>query len=115
VTAVRNIAILVVIALVIVAVPGSGQAQEIVYAVLSLAFAALIAYFVGRLYRDRRIEIYGLGDIDRGILYASVAGIVVLLAGAQWFDSTIGSLVEIVLLGTCVAGLVRVYQVWRSY
>ena len=45
----------------------------------------------------------------------SLAGIVVLLAGAQWFNSTAGSLVEIVLLATCVAGLIRVYQVWRSY
>jgi len=112
---VRNIAILILIAAVIVVIPGSGQAQQVISAVLSLVIAALIAYFVGRLYRDRRIDIYGLGDIDRATLYVSLGGIVVLLAGAQWFDSTIGGLIEIVLLATCVAGLIRVYQVWRSY
>jgi hypothetical protein len=114
-THVRNIAILMLVALAIVVIPGSYHVQGIVSAVLSLSLATLIAYFVGRLYRDRRIEIYGLGDLDRGILYVSLAGIVVLLAGAQWFHSTIGALIEIVLLATCVAGLIRVYQVWRSY
>lgn len=114
-TATRNITILVLIALAVAAIPGSSQAQGIVSAILSLALAALIAYFVARLYRDRRIEIYSLGDLDRGILYASVAGIIVLLAGAQWFNSTAGALIEFVLLATCVVGLIRVYQVWRSY
>ncbi|MGD0196757.1 MAG: hypothetical protein ABSC56_02445 [Solirubrobacteraceae bacterium] len=111
----RNVAILMLIALVIVVVPGGAQATNIVYAVLSLVFAALIAYFVGRLYRDRRIEIYSLGELDRGILYASIAGIVVLLAGAQWWRTTAGTVVELALLALCAAGLVRVYQVWRSY
>ena len=46
---------------------------------------------------------------------SSLAGIVVVLAGAQWFDSTAGSLVEIALLAICVAGLIRVYRNWRSY
>jgi len=115
VTAVRNIAIMALIALAIVVIPGGAQAQGIIQAVVSLAFAVLIAYFVARLYRDRRVEIYSLGDLDRGILYAAVAGIIVLLAGAQWFHSTVGGLIEIALLATCVAGLIRVYQVWRSY
>jgi len=115
VTAARNIAILCLIALAVVFIPGGSQAQGIINAVLALALAALITYFVGRLYRDRRVEIYSLGDLDRGILYGSLAGIMVLLAGAQWFNSTAGGLVEIVLLATCAAGLIRVYQVWRSY
>ena len=110
-----NIAILVVIALAIVFIPGGGTASSIVGAVLSLAIAALLAYFVARLYRDRRIEIYGLGDLDRGILYASLAGVVVLLAASQEWSSTGGTLVELAGLAVCVAGLLRVYQVWRSY
>jgi len=103
------------IALAILVIPGGQQAAGITTAVLTLALAALIVYFVGRLYRDRRVEIYGLGDLDRGILYAALAGIVVLLAGAQWFNNALGTVVEIALLALCVAGLIRVYQVWRSY
>ncbi|HEX2703923.1 MAG TPA: hypothetical protein VHM72_10905 [Solirubrobacteraceae bacterium] len=111
----RNIAILAVIALVVVAVPGGQTAAGVASGVLSVAIAALLAYFVGRLYRDRRLELYGLGDLDRGILYAAIAGIVVLIAASQEFSSTGGSLLELGGLAVCLCGLIRVYQVWRSY
>jgi hypothetical protein len=114
-TQLRNHAILVALAVAIVAIPNGGQASSVVSAVLSLLFAALIAYIVGRLYRDRRVEIYGLGDLERGILYAAIAGIVVCFAASQEFATTGGALVEVALLAVCVAGLVRVFQVWRSY
>jgi hypothetical protein len=112
---VRNVAILVVIALAIVAIPGGGTAARVISGLLSLGIAALVAYFVGRLYRDRRVDIYGLGDLDRGILYAAIAGIVVLLAASQEWNSTGGTLVEVAGLALCGGGLMRVYQVWRSY
>ena len=111
----RNVAILALIALAIVVIPGGGSAAAIVQAVLSLLIAGLVAYFVGRLYRDRRLDIYGLGDLDRGILYASLAGIVVVGAAFENFDTTAGALVLAALLAVCGAGLVRVYQAWRSY
>jgi hypothetical protein len=113
--AARNIAILMAIALVIVVVPGGGTAAGIVAAVLSLVAATLIAYFVARLYRERRVDIYGLGDLDRGLLYVAIAGVAVLLAASQEFDSTGGTLVEILGLAVCVGLLIRVYEVWRSY
>jgi hypothetical protein len=111
----RNIAILVVIALAVAAVPGGQTAAGVTGAVLSVAIAALLAYFVARLYRDRRLELYGLGDLDRGILYAAIAGIVVLLAASQEWDSAGGSIVELAGLAVCLGALIRVYQVWRSY
>jgi hypothetical protein len=114
-THLRNHGILVLLAVAIVALPGGGDAAGLANALLSLIFAALVAYFVGRLYRDRRVEIYGLGDVERGILYAAIAGIVVAFAASQEFATTGGSLIEIALLAVCVAGLIRVYQVWRSY
>jgi hypothetical protein len=114
-THLRNHGILVVLAIAIVALPNGGQVSDVASALLSLLFAALIAYIVGRLYRDRRVEIYGLGDLERGILYASIAGIVVCFAASQEFATTGGALIEVALLGICVAGLVRVFQVWRSY
>jgi hypothetical protein len=112
---VRNFGILAVIALAIVAIPTAGQVAGLVNALLSIVLAGLIAYFVARLYRDRRIDIYGLGELDRGILYAAIAGIIVVLAAAQNFGTTAGTLVLVALLAACGAGLVRVYQSWRSY
>jgi Kef-type K+ transport system membrane component KefB len=111
----RNIAILVVIALGVVAIPGGQTAAGVIGGVLSVAIFALLAYFVGRLYRDRRLDVYALGDLDRGILYAAIVGIVVLLAASQEWGSTGGSIVELAGIAVCVGGLLRVYQVWRSY
>lgn len=111
----RNVAILVLIALAITAIPGGGTVADLFSAVLSLALAALVAYFVGRLYRDHRVDVYGLGDLDRGILYAAIAGIVVALAAAQEFNTTTGSLIEFAALAVCAGGLLKVFQAWRSY
>jgi TRAP-type C4-dicarboxylate transport system permease small subunit len=115
VTHVRNHGILALIALAIVAIPGGSRAAAIVSAVLSLALTALIAYFVGRLYRDRRIDIYGVGDLDRGLLYLAIGGIVVALAASQEFASAGGTVIEVAVLVVCAAALARVFQVWRSY
>jgi len=111
----RNVAILALIALAIVAVPAAGLAAGLLDAVLWLAMAALLAYFAGRLYRNRRIDIYGLGDRYRAILYLAIAGIVVAFAGSQEFATTAGSLVEFAVLAVCVVALIRVYEVWRNY
>jgi Kef-type K+ transport system membrane component KefB len=111
----RNVAILLLIALAITAIPGGGTVADLFSAVLSLALAALVAYFVGRLYRDHRVDVYGLGDLDRGILYAAIAGIVVALAAAQEFNTTTGSLIELAALAVCAGALLKVFQAWRSY
>jgi hypothetical protein len=112
---VRNVAILALIALAITAIPGGGTAADLISATLSLALAALVAYFVGHLYRDHRVDIYGLGDVDRGILYVAIAGIVVALAAAQEFETTTGSLIEFAVLAVCAGALIKVFQAWRSY
>jgi hypothetical protein len=111
----RNNALLALLALAIVAIPGGGSVAALFQNVLSLVLTALIAYFVGRLYREHRVDIYGLGDLNRGILYVAIAGILVMLAAAQEFDTTGGSLIEAVALAVCAGALIRVYQAWRSY
>ena len=58
----RNVAIIMLIALAVVALPGGGDTAGLVGAVFSLLIAALLAYFAGRFYRDHQIDLYGLGD-----------------------------------------------------
>lgn len=111
----RNNALLALLALAIVAIPGGGNVAALFQALLSLVLTALIAYFVARLYRDHRVDIYGLGDLNRVILYAATAGILVMLAASQEFATTGGSLVEVVALAVCAAALIKIYQAWRSY
>ena len=69
----RNVAILMLIALAVVAVPGAGDAAALAGAIVSLILFALLAYFAGRFYRDHQLDVYGLGDLDRATLYVAIA------------------------------------------
>jgi hypothetical protein len=113
---VRNVAIIVMIALAVVALPGGTDVADLVGAAFGLLFAALLAYFAGRFYRDHQVDIYGLGDLDRGILYASLGAIVIVLAASDRLTSSAaGTLVEIAALALCAGGLFRVYRNWQRY
>jgi O-antigen/teichoic acid export membrane protein len=112
---VRNVAILAAIAAAIVAIPAASDTAALFTAVLSLVIAALIAYIVARLYRDRRADIYGLGDENRALLYLAIGAAVVLFAGVQIFASALGTLVGTVVLLLCAGAFFRAYRIWRSY
>ena len=62
----RNVAIILLIALAVVALPGGGDTAGLVGAIFSLLIVSLLAYFAGRFYRDHQVDIYRLGDRDRG-------------------------------------------------
>ena len=112
----RNVAIILLIALAVVAVPGGSDAAGLLGAVFSLLIASLVAYFAGRFYRDHQIDLYGLGDVDRTILYLSLGAIVVVLAASGRLSATTaGTLVEIGVLAVCAGGLFRVYRNWQRY
>jgi hypothetical protein len=111
---VRNIAILMLIALAVVALPGGGDTAALVAAILSLLIVAVLALLAGRFYRDHQIDIYSLRDIDRAILYIAL-GVIVLVLAAWRFDTTGGALLSIALLAACVGGLIRVYRNWQRY
>lgn len=112
----RNIAIILALAAVIVAVPAGGDAAGLIGAILSLAIVALLAYFAGRFYRDHQLDLYGLGDVDRAILYVSLGVIVVILAASGRLTATAaGSVAEVAALVVCGGGLLRVYRNWQRY
>lgn len=112
----RNVLILLVIAAAVVALPGGGQVAALIGAILSIAFAAAIAFFGGRTYLERRVELYSLEDKHRALLYGAIAGLAVTLAAASRLRTTgPGVFALLALLGLCVYGLFYVYQVWRRY
>src|SRR5215210_820994 len=67
------VAIIAVIALLIVAAPGGGNAADLVMAVISLAFLAVIAWFGQRLYMENKFTLWSLSDRHRALLYGAVA------------------------------------------
>ena len=112
----RNIAIIVVLAVAVAAVPGGSDTAGLVGAVFSLLFVALIAYFAGRFYRDHQVDVYGLGDVDRAVLYGAIALIAIVLVGwGSLFHRAPGTIVAIALLALAAGGLMRVYRNWQRY
>jgi hypothetical protein len=113
----RNWAIIAVIALAIVALPGGGPALNVVMTALSIAFLVGIAVFGYRLYMDNRFTLDSLSDRQRFVLYASV-GVAILnfTATSRLFNAGgVGILIWLVLLGMCSYGVMWVYVSYRSY
>src|ERR1700680_1662079 len=69
----RNIAIVLVIAALVVLLPGGGTGATVALQAASLAFLASLAWIASRLYREHRVSLYSLGDSRRATLYGAVA------------------------------------------
>jgi len=110
----RNISILALIALLVVVVPGGGDGTGLVAAIFSLLIVSLLAWMAGRFYRDHQVDIYGLRDADRALVYVALGGIVVVFA-AWRFGSTLGWVVSLAALALCAGAIVRVYRNWQRY
>jgi hypothetical protein len=116
-TAARNFAIIALIALAIVALPGGGPTLNIVLTALSIAFFVLIAMFGYRLYREQRLTLDSLSDRQRFVLYASIGvAFLTFTATPRLFDQGgIGVLVWLVLLGLASSGVMWVFVSYRRY
>lgn len=110
----RNIAILLVIALAVAAVPGGGDGAGLLGAIFSVLIVSLLAYMAARFYRDHQVDIYGLRDTDRALVYVALGGIVVVFA-AWKFDTGIGWVASLAALALCAGAIVRVYRNWQRY
>jgi hypothetical protein len=110
----RNIAIIIGLAVVVWQVPHGATAAGTISNLLSILFVGGLLFLAYRLYMERREMIMGLEDRQRGILYGSLAlATITLVATRKWWDAGgVGTLVWLVLM--CLA-LYGVYYVWRAY
>ena len=112
----RNIAIVALIAAAVEFLPGGGRAAEAFAAALWVVFAAGLAFFAYRLYRERHVDLYGLGDRHRALLYGAIAiGFVVAAAQPRMWHTGVGELVWFALIGLTVYTLLVVYRHSRTY
>jgi hypothetical protein len=111
---IRNIVIILLLAVAVWKVPGGGTASATVSNVLSVLFVGGLLFLAYRIYMERREVIVGLEDRQRGILYGSLALAVFTLVATSkmWNGGSVGTLVWLVLM--CLA-LYGVYYVWRAY
>jgi uncharacterized membrane protein len=112
----RNIAIIVVLALIVWLVPGGARAGLTVSNLLGIVFAAGFIFLGYRFYVEHRDEILDLEERQRGILYASLALIVIALVGFnRMWDTGGGALLWLVLVGLACWGAYSVFRAWRAY
>ena len=88
--AVRNVAIVFLIALAVTVLPGGGTAANTVQTALTIAFLAVMAWAVYRLHQDNQFAISALSDGGRTALYGALGLITVLVAGFNKLWSTGG-------------------------
>jgi hypothetical protein len=111
---IRNILIIVALAVVVWLVPGGGTGSSTIYNLLTIILTAGLLFFGYRLYMEHRATIFGLGDNQRAWLYGSVAlaALAILATARLWDEGGAGVLIWMLMIGLAVWG---VYRVWRAY
>jgi multisubunit Na+/H+ antiporter MnhB subunit len=113
VTAARNVAIVLLLAAAVAFVPGGGTTAGLIGAILSTLILVSFVLLAARFYRERRMDIEGLGDRWRALFYGAIGVAVLDMAARPRLRETDGgTIVWIALLG---AAAYAVYLVWRHY
>jgi hypothetical protein len=117
VKAARNLAIIALLALAIVALPGGGAAANVVVTLISVGFFAAIAIFGYRMYREHHFTLDSLAPRQRLVLYASVGlAFLTFAATRRLFDvGGIGAIGWIALLSLASYGVFWVFMQSRRY
>jgi len=109
----RNVAIILVLAAGVAFVPGGGTTAGLVVGILSTLILVSFVLLAARFYRERSMDIMGLGDRWRELFYGAI-GVAVLdmAARPRLVETSGGTILWIALLG---AAAYTIYLVWRHY
>ena len=109
--------VIAAVALVLVVLPGGGNALDVLLTALTIVFFASIALLVARLYRQYRLDIESLHPNVRLALYGSLAiAVLTFLASDRLFDvGGAGVLLWFALLGVASYGLFWAWTRYRRY
>ena len=114
--ALRDVAIILLLAFVVAFAPSGGNVAEAILTAITMAFLAAIAWTVFVLSRQNQLTLATLSDARRAILYGALGMLALLIAGSdELFSSGGGTLVWIVLLGGSIAAIWRVWVDANSY
>ena len=116
-THLRNIAIIIGLALVVWLVPGGDTASRTISSLLTIVFVAGLLFFGYRLYMEHRDAIFGLTDRQRGTVYAAIALAIITLVATRrmWDAGGLGAVLWLALLGAAVYALLSVWRAYREY
>ena len=112
-----KIGVVMLVALVIVVLPGGGNVLDVLLTLLSIIFLAAIAFLGYRLFRQYRFDIETLEPNVRLTMYGSIGlAIITFVATNRLFDAGgLGVLLWFALLALCSYGLYWTWTRYRSY
>jgi hypothetical protein len=113
----RNVGIILALALVVWGVPGGARTGAGIENVLSVVLFAGLAFFAYRLYMEHRMTLLDLPDDQRVLLYGSVTlAIVALLCTTRmWNTEGFWIVVWFAMIGVAAAGLMTVARRRNEY
>ena len=116
-TNVRNAAIVLLLAVIVWQVPGGDTSAATINNILGIIFIGGLLFFGYRMYMENRDTIYGLGERQRGILYASVALAAITLVATKrmWDSGGLGAVLWLAFISAAVYGLFSVWRTYREY
>jgi len=112
----RNVAIVMGLALVVAFVPGGGNAADALLTAITMAFLTAIAWTVYVLSRQNELTLASLSDGRRAVLYGALGLIALLIAGSdELFSTGLGTLAWLCLLAASVAAIWRIWVEANTY
>lgn len=114
---VRNIAIILILAVPVAFVPGGGGVAQAVLAILLMAFLASLVAAARQIYREDRLTFDSLPDDQRAVLYGAVGVIVLMIAGAGKMlgEGGLGAVIWVTLMACAVVAIIGVWMRAHSY
>jgi Sec-independent protein secretion pathway component TatC len=108
----RNVAIVMLLALFVAFAPHGGNAAETVLTAITMGFLAGISWTLYVLSRENQLTLATLSDGRRAVLYGAFGMIALLIAGShELFSSGAGTLAWILLFAGSVAAI---YLIWKE-
>jgi hypothetical protein len=114
---VRNVAIIIVLAVLVWRLPSGATAGRTISNLLSVILLAGLAFFAYRMYMENRSELLDLDDRLRLILYGSLALLVItLVATSRMWNAGPGPvLIWFALVAIAGYGFAMVVRAYREY
>ena len=108
----RNVAIVMVLALLVAFVPAGGNAVETILTAITMGFLAGITWMLYTVSRQNQLTLATLSDGRRALLYGAFGMLALLIAGkTKMWGTGGGTLLWILLL---LASLGSIWKVWMD-
>jgi hypothetical protein len=112
----RDVAIIMVLALAVAFAPSGGNVAEAILTAITMGFLAGLAWMLFVLSKQNQLTLATLTEARRAILYSALGVIALLIAGSdELFSSGGGTLVWLILLGASVGAIWRIWIDANSY